>query len=492
MQPFISHHENDELMLHSSIARDERIGERPPSRMMQTDSKLKDSMTDSAFNLKQAFLKGSAWTLLGMGAGQILRFGKNLLLTRLLFPEAYGVMSIVWAVLFAINMLSDAGLEVAAIRHVRGDQKHFLDSVWTAKIMRGILLFLMTCIISYPISIVYGKPELLWLIPISGLTVLCDGFASTNTFLLKRQMNYRRLTYVEITNEILMAIVTITWAYMAPGYMALLGGAIFGALFHMVASHTVLPGPKNTLVWDKDTLKELFHFGKWILLSSSIYLIYSQGDRMLLGLYVDSATLGVYSVAIMMSEVISGLVSRLNGAVVYTTLNRARHDGVEKIKSVLYKIRLGLDIGFIFPIGILFVASKTIIHTLYDSRYHGAGDILQILCIRLVMTTMILSCESSLLVLGKPKYSLFQNTGRAIWLAIGIPLGFYFFGLTGAIFAIATTDVPSILILWPALVKEKILAPVLEARSLAFAVAGATAGTLILTLLQSVGFTVIR
>lgn len=430
--------------------------------------------------------------MLGMGTGQLLRFGKNLLLTRLLFPEAYGVMSIVWAVLFAINMLSDAGLEVAAIRHARGDQKHFLDSVWTAKIMRGILLFLITCASGYPMSIIYGKPELFWLLPVSGLTVLCDGFASTNTFLLKRQMNYRRLTYVEISNEILMAIVTISWAYAAPGYMALLGGAIFGAFFHMVASHTVLPGPGNSITWDKDTLKELFHFGKWILLSSSIYLIYSQGDRMLLGLHVDSAKLGVYSVAVMMSEVVSGLVLRLNSSVVYTTLNRVRHEGAEKMRSVFYKIRLGLDIGFIFPIGILLVAAKTIIHTLYDSRYHEAGDILQILCVRLVITTMLLGCESMLLVLGKPKYSLYQNASRAIWLATGIPLGFHFFGLTGAVFAIATTDIPSIFIVWPALIKEKILAPLLEARSLAFALAGCGAGLLALRLLQSFNFPVIR
>jgi O-antigen/teichoic acid export membrane protein len=449
-------------------------------------------MTNSTPNLKKAFLKGSAWNILGMGAGQLLRFGKNLLLTRLLFPEAYGVMSIIWAVLFAISMLSDAGFEAAAIRHARGDQKQFLDSVWTAKIMRGILLFFITCLIAYPISRIYGKPELFWLLPISGITVLLDGFGSTNIYLLKRQMEYRILTYVEVSNEILMAIVTISWAYLAPGYMALLGGAIFGSIFHLIASHAILPGHKNTITWDKETLKDLFHFGKWILMSSSIYLIYSQGDRMLLGLYVDSATLGIYSVALMMSEVIASLASRLNGAVVYTTLNRVQHEGREKIKSILYKIRFGLDIGFIFPIGILFVLSKTIIHILYDSRYHGAGDILQILCIRLVMITMLLGSESSLLVLGKSKYSLFQNAGRATWLVIGLPLGFHFFGLTGAILAIATTDIASAMVLWPALIKEKIFAPLLELRSLAFAAAGFGAGSALLQLLQSLNFPVVR
>lgn len=430
--------------------------------------------------------------MLGMGAGQILRFGKNLVLTRLLFPEAYGVMSIVWAILFAISMLSDAGLEAAAIRHPKGDQRDFLNSVWTAKIIRGVLLFFITCIAAYPASVIYGKSELLWLLPISGITVLFDGFGSTNIYLLKRQMSYRRLTYIEIGNEILMAIVTIIWAYAAPGYLALLGGAIVGSTFHLIASHTVLPGFRNKLAWDPVALSELFHFGKWILLSSSIYLVYSQGDRMLLGLYVDSATLGIYSVAIMMSEVISGLVSRLNSAVIYTTLNRVQHEGVVKMRSVLYKIRLGFDAGFIFPIGILYILANTVIHTLYDTRYHEAGNILQILCLRLVMTTMTAGSESCLLVLGKSKYALFQNAGRAIWLAAGIPLGFHFFGFQGAIFAIATTEVPSLLVLWPGLIKEKILQPIYELRSVLFAAAGVATGMLALQLLQLLNFPAIR
>lgn len=448
-------------------------------------------MTNKTFNIRQSFLKGSVWNILGLGTGQILKFGKNLLLTRLLFPEAYGVMSIVWAIMFATNMLSDAGLETAALRHSKGDQEHFLNNVWTAKIIRGAILFFITCTIAYPASIIYGKTELLWLLPVAGIASLIDELGSTNLYLLKRKMEYRLLTYLEISNEIIMAIVTISWAYFSPGYMALLVGALFGSVYRATCSHTLLPGFRNKISWDTEILKELFHFGKWVLLASSIYLICVQGDRFFLGLYIDSATLGVYSVAIMMSEVVGGLASRLNGSVVFSTLNRVQHDGAEKMKAVLYKIRLIFDVAFIFPFGILAMLSSTIIYHLYDSRYHAAGGMLKILCIRLVMTTMICCGESCMLVLGQPRLAIWQNAGRALWLVIGIPLAFANFGFQGAIFVIATSEIPSFFVFWPALRREGLLSLPLELRSLAFLATGLFAGGLTLYVLQRIGFTVV-
>lgn len=439
-------------------------------------------MTNENFNLRTAFLKGSVWTLLGMGSGQALRFAKNLILTRLLFPEAYGVMSIVWAFLYAIHMLSDAGLEAAAIRHPDGDKEEFLNTVWTAKIIRGVLIFAIACVMAYPVAIAYKSPSLVWLLPLAGFISVLDGISSTNTYTLKRNMKYRRITIIEIINEFLMAGITITWAYLAPGYLPLIGGAVFGATFNMICSHTVLPGIRNKLKWDPLATKDLFHFGKWILVSSAIYLIYAQGDRILLGLHVDPATLGVYSVAVMMSEVVSNVASRLNASVIYPTLVRAHLEGIEKIKTVVSKIRFGFDLALIFPIGVLSMVSVEIINFLYDNRYHAAGGILQILCVRLVITTMLSASENCLIVLGKTKYSFLENLGRAVWLLVGIPLGYHFGGLMGAVWMISLTDIPAAIIIWQGLSSEKLWHPLSDLRSISFAVAGVATGTMFIQL----------
>jgi O-antigen/teichoic acid export membrane protein len=203
---------------------------------------------------------------------------------------------------------------------------------------------------------------------------------------------------------------------------------------------------------------------------------------MLLGLYIEPALLGVYSVAIMMSEVAGGVVSRINSSVVYATLTRVQHDGAEKIKSVLKKIRLMFDVAFIFPIGILGAVSPWLIEHLYDKRYHAAGWMLQILCIRLVMATMLASSDSCLIAIGKPKFGLNQNICRAIWLLVSVPVGYQAFGLQGALVAIAGTEIGATGVLWYGLAREKIFSLTNEARSAAMALAGFASGLLFLRL----------
>ena len=44
------------------------------------------------------------WTLAGHGGVLVIRMGRSLIMTRLLFPEVYGLMTLVWAVLTGLQM----------------------------------------------------------------------------------------------------------------------------------------------------------------------------------------------------------------------------------------------------------------------------------------------------------------------------------------------------------------------------------------------------
>ena len=59
---------------------------------------------------------------------QGLSLVSNVVLTRLLFPEAFGLMQVVSIVLFGLTMLSDVGIVQAVIQNPRGDEKRFLDT----------------------------------------------------------------------------------------------------------------------------------------------------------------------------------------------------------------------------------------------------------------------------------------------------------------------------------------------------------------------------
>jgi O-antigen/teichoic acid export membrane protein len=417
-------------------------------------------------SLKRAVLAGSSWTLLSVGAGQLIRLGKSLILTRMLFPEAYGVMAIVWSVLYTLGMLSDAGLAAAAIRHEKAHETGFINTLWTAKVVRGLVIFAVTCLIAYPISLIYHMPDLTWLIPLAGLTMAINGFNSTNVYSQQRQMVYGRLTFIELSNEVVGLVVMVVWAYIHPGVEAMIGASVVCAVYFLACSHLMLPGDRNRFAWDRSAMRDIFHFGKWVFLSSAIFLVYTQGDRMLLGHYLDVRMLGIYSVAIMISEIVSGVISKLNNAVLYPALSRVINQDRHRLQEVFYKTRLGFDFVIVLPIAVLMVIASHIIALMYDARYQDAGWMLQILCVRLLMIAVLSTSEACLFALGKPKFSVVQNVCRAIWILVGIPFAWHAYGIVGVVWVVATTELPVFAVLWYGMAKEKLLSPLREARSL--------------------------
>src|SRR5687768_7547642 len=92
--------------------------------------------------VRQAFTgriaKAASWTALAMLIGQIIRLGGNLIMTRLLPPEMFGVMAIVLAVQITLAMLLDIGLRTALIQSPRGDDERLLNTAWTMQIIRCV------------------------------------------------------------------------------------------------------------------------------------------------------------------------------------------------------------------------------------------------------------------------------------------------------------------------------------------------------------------
>jgi O-antigen/teichoic acid export membrane protein len=439
-------------------------------------------MTEGKRSLKKSVLRGSAWTMVGVGASQAMRLGKSLILSRLLFPEAYGVMAIVWAVLYALEMLSDVGIAPAVIRSQRGDDPKFLNTAWTMKTIRGAVLCAIACALAYPISVFYEQPDLALLIPVAGLTSLLEGFCSTNIYSCQRNMVYGKITLLDLSNEVVGLLVTLTWAYFYPSAWALLGGAIVGRIYHVSASHFILPGIKNRFHWDTKAYQELIHFGKWIFFSSAVFLLYAQGDRMLLGKYLDATTLGIYTIAIMLSESVVNVVTKLNNSVLYPALSRVANSEPHRLKEVFYRTRLGTDALMVIPICILMVIGERLVHLLYDSRYAAAGWMLQILCVRMLMTATLIGSASCLFALGHSKYSFIQNLFRAGWILIGIPLIWPLYGMEGIIWVVGLTEIPVLFVLWFGMSKYGILSVKHELRTLPFIATGLLIGFALLQL----------
>ncbi|MDP3088421.1 MAG: oligosaccharide flippase family protein [Methylotenera sp.] len=400
----------------------------------------------SGSSLRNRILRSGAWSLFGHATSQAIRLGSSLIMTRLLMPEMFGVMAIANVILFGIALFSDLGLRQNIIQSRRGHDPVFLNTVWSVQIIRGALLWCIAVLIGLMLYFlnqthilqlngVYSEPILPWVIGTLALSALISGFESTKLASASRNLLLGKITLIDLASQIGGLLTMLAWIYIDRSIWALVAGGIFSSIVKTVLSHTALPGENNKLHWDAESFYEIFHFGKWIFLTSIMGFLINSIDRLLLGGLISAEALGVYSIAVLLSGAFQEVVSKLTGSVAFPALGEIKRLQPDRVKELYYKIRLPIDTFCLFFAGFLFLTGEIIVSFLYDSRYITAGKLLEILSLSLLSIRYNV-VDQFYMVLGKPKIMAFIIAIRLVFLTLFLPIGYWLFALEGAAWGI--------------------------------------------------------
>lgn len=422
------------------------ISENGKTAILSVDKEAK--VYTSKPTLKKLAIKGASWTILGFGLQMVIRLGGNLVLTRLLFPEAFGLMALVHAFLMGMAMFADLGIAQSIISSKQGDDPDFYNTAWTIQIIRGVFLTFIALAMVWPIGRFYDEPMLMKLLPLAGLTLLISGFNSTKIITANKHLNIGKLVQLEIYGQIIGLVFMIVMAWIHRSVWALAIGSIVGVTAKMYLSHVYIPGPPNRLCWSSKASNEILHFGKWIILSSIAGFLVGQGDRIILGKILDTRMLGIYSLAFGLGSLPQMVMRQLSHKLLLPLY--AKKDAIidlEFRKKVL-KMRSGLTLAFMTGSFLLALIGPTIIRFLYDARYHGAGVILSALALAFVPKIIILSCDIASLAKADARRFSILRVSNSIVLLMLMSLGGYLYGLWGIVGAIPVTEI----IIYPVIV----------------------------------------
>jgi len=393
-----------------------------------------------SLSLKRRTIQGSVWIVIGHGSNQILRLGGNLILTRLLFPEAFGLMALVQTFMIGLEMFSDIGIVPSIIQNKRGDDPAFLNTAWTIQVFRGLMLWICACLVAWPAAQFFKEPMLIQLLPVVGVTSFISGLNSTKIPTANRKLQLGWLTAVELGSYVLGLVVMIIWAWVYKSVWALVGGGIIGALTKLILSHTVLEGEQNRFHWDQEAFGALNRFGRWIFISTVMGFLASQGDRLVLARLLDIRFLGIYTVALTMSTVVQQLVHNLSSKVLFASYSELIRERPERLYSVLRKNRIILAaIGT--AVSLFFVLfGETLINFLYDNRYAEAGWMLKVLAVGMVVRPLSLTYGDVLLAKGKASVIAALIATQIFVQFTAMFVGAYWGGPQGVIIGIAAID----------------------------------------------------
>lgn len=222
--------------------------------------------------LTKRVVSAATWTLAGTAAGQILRFASNLILSRLLFPHAFGMMAIASAILGGLEMLSDVGIGPSIVRNTEPTRR-FLDTLWSLQVVRGWLQWTICSLIAYPMAHWYGDLALVYLIPATGFVSIIRGYAHTSQFILNRELRQRELFYMQICTQIVSILISVAVAYETRSVWALVIGACSAALTWSFLTNRLASGPRHHWCWDSNVLKSVSGFSRWVLASTTLTFI---------------------------------------------------------------------------------------------------------------------------------------------------------------------------------------------------------------------------
>ena len=407
-------------------------------------------MNIATLPLKRRVFHAGSWTLASHAISQVLRLASNLVITRLMVPEMFGVMAIAMTLIIGLALFSDIGLRQSIIQSERGEEEVFLNTAWSVQILRGALIatagIIISCILLLAQSRswitsnnVYNEPVLPYVLAALSATMFVGGFDSTKVIVASRRLELGRLAILEISQQVVAILVMIIWALIARSIWALVAGSIVSGLYRVWFGYIIFPGPNNRWCWDKSSYQEIMGLGKWIFVSSILAFILSNGDRLLLGGMITAEMLGVYSIAFLLISAIESGVRKLISNVCYSAINEVvRNNPGDSIalKNIYYRFLQPVDVVLYGATGLLYVAGDAIVRLLYDSRYQDAGWILPILCFSLLGIRFDLA-SCCYLAMDRPKLSTAIIGARMVGLYGLVPVAFYIWGFHGALWVLS-------------------------------------------------------
>lgn len=421
------------------VARDRyRSGMRIPTRLQ--------TLLARPTTLGARALRAGVWSSSELVVAQALRLAGNLVMTRLLLPEAFGLMAMVTTLLVGLTLLSDLGIHVNVVQSREGEDMRFLRVCWVVQAIRGAiltglvlgaagLLWLLAPMLAAP-DTVYADPRLPGLIALSSVAMLMKGFESPNQFLAERYMGMGRIAAVNITSQIAGLAAMVGLGLVSPTVWALLCGMLLGAAVRLVLTHLVFNGPRMAFEWDRRIANDLWNFGKWLMGSSALTFVAGHADRLILGALLDTETFGFYTIALMWVQAASQLVGKLAGSIGLPVFAEVRRERPAQRAAIFHRFATVIDGICIAGFLTMLFGGPLLIDLLYPDSYATTATFMPLLGL-LILVDRFRVLGMLVLSEGQSRTIFAVSALRAAALCISLPICFSLFGIGGALIAAA-------------------------------------------------------
>lgn len=364
------------------------------------------------------------WSFMSEISAKIVVPLTNMILARILAPEAFGIIATITMIVSFTDMFTTAGFQKYLVQHEYKDKADLYKGTsvafWT-NLALSLFLWIFIIIFKDPVASFVGNQGHGIAIAVACFSLPLTSFSSIQEALYTRNFNYKVLFYNRILAILMPIIITIPLALLGMGYWALIIGTIIGNLAKAI-NLTIRSEWKPNLYYSFKLFKEMISFSIWTLFESLALWASTWVD-----IFIISNSLGLYYTGLYKNSqiTVTGIISIVTAAttsVLFSSLSRAQNDD-EKFLKIFAAFQKNVSI-LVLPMGVgIFVFNDLITSILLGSQWAEASKFIGIwgLCTSLVAVYGTFSRETYR-AKGMPKLSM---VAQILHLTFIIPVCYY-------------------------------------------------------------------
>ncbi len=376
-----------------------------------------------------AAIRGISWVGALRFTTRAMSFARTVILARILLPAQFGAYGIAMLMLALLDVFTETGVNVILVQEKENKREH-IDSAWIVSIVRGIFISLAILFCAPFVSGFFHSPESLWLIQLISIVPFLRGFINPSVFIFQKELQFHKEFWYRSISFFVDASTAILFALVTRQAASLVYGLITGVIFEVVLSFLIVK-PRPRFAIEKEYVKKILHRGKWVTASGIFNYLFHNGDNIVVGRLINTASLGLYQMAYALSILPITEVADVFSRVTFPVYTKISHDSARLKKAFVKSIALVSVLTIPFGI-LLFFFPKEIIHIVLGDKWLGAASVLPILAVFGVLRAISGFSSVLFLAVGKQEYVTAVTFVSFMGLAVSIVPLVLRYGMVGA------------------------------------------------------------
>ncbi len=384
-------------------------------------------------SLSSRAVKGVFWVFSLRITERVFQLIRTIILARLLSPKDFGLFGIALLVLSILGTFTETGFQKALIQK-KGETRSFLDTVWTIGLIRGFIIAAIVFFLAKPATIFFDAPAAEPILRVIGASIILHSLTNIAVLYFQKELEFQKYFKYQLSGTIADVSVSITSALLLKSVWALVFGLLAGNLVRCIASY-MIEYYRPRIYIKFSMAKELWGFGKWLLVSSIMAFFLIHGDDIFIGKVLGATMLGYYQMAYKISNLPATEVAHVVSSVTFPTYSKLQ-ENLPKLRDAYFKV-LQFVSFLSFPIsGFIIVLAPDFTRLFLGEKWLPMVSAMQILTIAGLTRSISSIAGNVFYAIGRPDIETKWQIWRLLVLVVLIYPLTTALGISGASIAV--------------------------------------------------------